>query len=73
MMGVYGAEGEWIIEGHGFEPDIEVDNFPHATFNGKDAQLEAAIKHLKELIAKDPGKCHNPLHIPTNLLIINSK
>ncbi|TJY37216.1 S41 family peptidase [Pontimicrobium aquaticum] len=54
MMGVYGDNGEWLIEGHGFVPDIEVDNLPHATFNGKDAQLEAAIKHLKELIAKDP-------------------
>lgn len=54
MMGVYGENGEWLIEGHGFVPDIEVDNLPHATFNGKDAQLETAIKHLKELIAKDP-------------------
>ena len=26
----------------------------HATFNGRDAQLEAAVKHLQELIAKDP-------------------
>ena len=56
MMGVYGDNGEWLIEGHGFVPDIEVDNLPHVTFNGKDAQLEAAIKYLKELIAKDPRK-----------------
>ncbi|MCX6566469.1 MAG: S41 family peptidase [Candidatus Aminicenantes bacterium] len=53
-MGVYGPEGEWLIEGHGVDPDIVVDNLPHATFNGKDAQLEAAVKHLQELIAKDP-------------------
>ena len=52
--GVYGPEGEWLIEGHGVDPDVVVDNLPHATFNGKDAQLEAAIKHLQELIAKDP-------------------
>lgn len=52
--GVYGPEGEWLIEGHGVDPDIVVDNLPHATFNGKDAQLEAAVKHLQELIAKDP-------------------
>jgi tricorn protease len=56
MMGVYGDKGEWLIEGHGFVPDIEVDNLPHATFNGGDAQLEAAIEHLKQLIAKDPRK-----------------
>ncbi len=54
MMGVYGSDGTWLIEGHGFEPDIVVDNLPHATFKGEDAQLEAAIEHLKMLIAKDP-------------------
>ncbi len=54
MMGVYGDNGEWLIEGHGFEPDIVVDNLPHATFKGQDAQLDAAIEHLKKLIAEDP-------------------
>jgi tricorn protease len=52
--GVYGPEGEWLIEGHGVDPDIVVDNLPHATFNGGDAQLEAAVKHLQELMANDP-------------------
>ena len=54
MMGVYGKEGEWLVEGHGFEPDIVVDNLPHATFNGDDAQLNAAIELLQKLIAEDP-------------------
>jgi len=31
-----------------------VDNLPHATFKGKDAQLEAAIAYLKDKIATDP-------------------
>jgi tricorn protease len=52
--GVYGPEGSWLIEGHGVEPDIVVDNPPRARFDGKDAQLEAAIRHLQDLIAKDP-------------------
>ncbi len=52
--GVYGPEGTWLIEGHGVDPDIVVDNPPHATFAGQDAQLDAAIRHLQELIAKDP-------------------
>lgn len=52
--GVYGPEGEWLIEGSGFEPDEVVDNLPHATFLGEDAQLHAAIRHLQELITKDP-------------------
>ncbi|HAB19640.1 MAG TPA: protease, partial [Verrucomicrobiales bacterium] len=53
-IGVYGPEGQWLIEGHGVDPDIVVDNLPHETFEGRDAQLEAAIKHLQELITKDP-------------------
>jgi tricorn protease len=53
-MGVYGNDGDWLIEGHGFEPDIEVDNLPHSTFKGEDAQLQAAIDLLKKLILEDP-------------------
>ena len=64
MNGVYGASGEWLIEGHGFEPDIVVDNLPHETFNGKDAQLERAIQHLKEQIAKDPREVPAPPPFP---------
>ena len=54
MNGVYGEEGEWLIEGVGFIPDIEVINMPKATFDGGDAQLDAAIEHLKALIKADP-------------------
>jgi len=53
-FGVYGPEGDWLIEGHGVEPDIVVDNPPHATFLGADAQLDAAVERLKTLIAEDP-------------------
>jgi tricorn protease len=54
MMGVYGPEGKWLIEGHGFEPDIVVENLPHTTFKGEDAQLNAAIEYLLRSIADDP-------------------
>jgi tricorn protease len=36
------------------DPDIVVDNLPHATFGGSDAQLDAALKYLQEQIRKDP-------------------
>ena len=52
--GVYGPEGVWLIEGRGVDPDLVVDNLPNATFEGHDAQLETAVKHLQELIAQDP-------------------
>ena len=52
-IGVF-AGGKWLIEGHGVEPDIVVDNLPHATFNGKDAQLEAAIAYLEKKVKEKP-------------------
>ncbi len=52
--GVYGPEGVWLIEGHGVEPDIVVDNLPHATFKGEDAQLRAAVRHLQQRIKDKP-------------------
>jgi tricorn protease len=52
--GVYGPEGQWLIEGHGVEPDIVVDNLPRATFDGKDEQLDAAIRHLEERLREKP-------------------
>ncbi|HEY0759076.1 MAG TPA: S41 family peptidase [Acidisarcina sp.] len=53
-MGVYGPEGKWLIEGHGVDPDIEVDDLPHATFTGSDAQLQSAVDLLKRAIQEDP-------------------
>lgn len=53
-MGVYGPEGKWLIEGHGVDPDIIVDNLPHATFAGDDEQLNAALKLLGQEIKDDP-------------------
>ena len=53
-FGVYGPEGEWLIEGWGVEPDIVVDNLPHATFQGEDAQLQAAIDYIRKKIAEEP-------------------
>ena len=52
-QGVY-ADGKWLIEGWGVEPDIIVDNLPVATFNGGDAQLEAGVKYLLDQLATTP-------------------
>ncbi len=64
MSGVYGPEGEWLIEQHGLEPDIVVMNLPHATFEGQDAQLEAAVAYLLEAIDKDPRPVPEPPPFP---------
>lgn len=63
-IGVYSPEGQWLIEGHGVDPDITVDNLPHATFQGRDAQLEAALKHLDGLIKQKPVPVPKPPPYP---------
>ncbi len=64
MMGVYGLEREWLIENHGVDPDIVVDNLPHETFMGRDRQLEAAIAHLQELLEREPVRTPPPPAFP---------
>jgi tricorn protease len=51
----YDLEGrKWIIEGHGVEPDIYVDNDPAKEYAGIDQQLDKAIEViLQELKTKE--------------------
>jgi tricorn protease len=45
----YDIEGkEWIMEGHGVDPDIVVDNDPAKEFDGIDEQLNKAIDVIKD-------------------------
>lgn len=47
---LYGLQSEWIIENHGVDPDIEIENTPDELQHGHDRQLETAIDYLlKEL------------------------
>ena len=52
--GVFGPEGTWLIEGHGVDPDVVVDNLPRATADGQDAQLDAAVRLVLEEVARSP-------------------
>lgn len=45
---------EWIIEGYGVDPDIEVVNDPHEEYKGRDAQLDKAIEVILEQAQKQP-------------------
>lgn len=50
----YNTEGQWIMEGHGVDPDIVVDNDPAKEFAGEDQQLNKAIEViLDELKTKE--------------------
>jgi len=45
----YSKEGkDWIIESHGVDPDIVVDNDPAKEFRGEDQQLDRAIQEIQE-------------------------
>ena len=48
--------GEYIIEGYGVDPDIEVDNDPAAVIDGRDPQLERGIAEVLQRIEEDPKR-----------------
>jgi tricorn protease len=54
------ANGQWSIEGHGVDPDIEVDNPPEAVMRGEDPQLERAIAEVMQRLATNPGTLPPP-------------
>lgn len=45
--------GDWAIEQKGVTPDVLVSNLPVATFHGKDAQLDAAIASILDLMGTE--------------------
>ena len=53
-FGQFDREGRWLIEGRGVAPDVEVDNLPHATARGGDAQLDAALGILAQRLREQP-------------------
>ncbi|MBN1927288.1 MAG: PDZ domain-containing protein, partial [Prolixibacteraceae bacterium] len=43
-------ESKWIIEGHGVDPDIVIDNDPYLEYMGQDDQLDKAIEIILEQV-----------------------
>ena len=62
--GQFGSDGQWLIEGVGVTPDVEVDNLPHATFQGGDRQLEVALQMLEQKLKEQPLRLMQPQAIP---------
>jgi tricorn protease len=46
------TKGEWIIEGYGVDPDIEVENDPASVVQGKDPQLERGVQEVLKRLTK---------------------
>ncbi len=61
----YDVEGKaWIMEGHGVDPDVVVDNDPAREYAGVDDQLNKAIAIVKEELQKNPVKLPPPPPYP---------
>lgn len=65
--GMANTKGEWIIEGYGVDPDIDVVNDVKATIEGRDQQLERAVAEVMKKIeaggAKYPNKPAGPVKV----------
>ena len=51
---IYSTTGEWIVEGHGVDPDIVVVDDPALMWNGGDPQLERAIEEVLAAMRTKP-------------------
>jgi tricorn protease len=52
----YNLDSQWIIENHGVQPDIVVENRPDQVVKGQDPQLEKAIEVVMQEIQANPKK-----------------
>ena len=56
----YGLDSNWVIENHGVDPDIPVDDSPADWMAGHDVQLEAAVRYILEELQKKPAQLPAP-------------
>jgi tricorn protease len=56
----YGLESQWVIENHGVDPDIPVDDTPGDWMQGRDDQLQAAIDYILGEMKKRPASLPPP-------------
>jgi len=54
--GTNDVNGNWVIEGHGVDPDIVVENDPKSVIAGHDPQLERAVAELVKAMDAQPMK-----------------
>jgi tricorn protease len=48
--GFFDTDGQWAVEGTGVSPDIEIVQNPKDFIEGKDPQLEGAVKEALRLL-----------------------
>ena len=52
--GSVSLKGEWIIEGHGVDPDIVVENDVKSVLDGRDPQLERGVAEVMKKLKSRP-------------------
>ncbi|MBV9624501.1 MAG: PDZ domain-containing protein, partial [Acidobacteria bacterium] len=52
----YSLESKWVIENHGVQPDIVIENRPEQVVAGKDPQLEKAIEVVSKAMSEHPRR-----------------
>ncbi len=52
--GFFGKESKWLIENHGGDPDVYIDNDPASVQQGKDVQLDKGIETILQEIKDHP-------------------
>jgi tricorn protease len=63
-FGIFNENEQWIIEGIGVYPDIEVIDRPEQLANGQDPCVEMAVKVLLEALEENPVRKINPPNPP---------
>jgi tricorn protease len=68
IQGTNDPAGNWIIEGIGVAPDIEVENDPASVIAGRDPQLERGLAEVLAAIEREPRQLPprpaDPIKVP---------
>jgi len=57
---LYGTDSQWVIENHGVDPDMVVENEPGELLAGHDRQLETAVGYLMDKLKAHPESLPPP-------------
>lgn len=58
--GFFDTDGKWAVEAEGVAPDIDVELDPSMVVNGRDTQLERAVKEAMQLLSKEKKLMKEP-------------
>ena len=61
---LYGTDGKWVIENHGVDPDMVVEDVPGEFLADHDIQLETGVRTLLDELARTPHRVAPPPLLP---------